>query len=481
MKVAILFVSFSWLLFLIQPESLSLALLGPACFFLGSIASFVLLIRSGGVFAALAWFVLGSGIYFGLGVVVGGVAPDPRSVHYVSDVTLLTDLFRINVLNSSSVALILVVALPLAYRPRGAAMARVPEYVVSQREIDGVLVRLYPYVTLVAIAAVLLELASFPNASNLILRTLLSSAHFAVPLCVLSLGMLWSRLPSAWVSLGVLVFVSSTITSVLQMSKFAVMSDAVALVVGVWVHRRSRRSIVAGLLALGTIYVSVSPIVTEGRGQVGYDAEDNSPIDRVLIAIDVIAGNSKTNTAVVEGPSSTVAKPLLRFSVAEIQGYLIQEYEDGKPGKSLDDAWAAAIPRLLWPDKPNITRFGAELHGLYWAKADPTSALAPTYTGEAYWDYGPAGVVVVSILIGLELGWLTGRWHIAALGKDPAFFLIAFPTALWASFVESWIAATYVGGFLTLVGLWYIARVLVVKLLIGALHKNRLRLKTLAV
>jgi hypothetical protein len=152
---------------------------------------------------------------------------------------------------------------------------------------------------------------------------------------------------------------------------------------------------------------------------------------------------------------------------------LMNQYDDQQPGTSLTEFWVAAVPRFFWPDKPIMTRFGGELYDQFWATTDAASALAPTYTGEAYWNYGPLGVVVVSILIGFEIGWLTQRWHIAAGGRDLAFFVIAFPTALWASFVETWIAANYVGGFITIVLLWCLAKFLILKLFVGALPRVR--------
>ena len=140
------------------------------------------------------------------------------------------------------------------------------------------------------------------------------------------------------------------------------------------------------------------------------------------------------------------------FSAAPFQAFLVEQYDEGRPGDSLQSAWAAAVPRILWPDKPDVTRFGRELYGLVTSTSNPQSALAPTYTGEAYWNGGWPAVVVVSIFVGLELGWLTRRWLLLASGRSSGFgiLIMAIPSALLAFWVESWIAATFVGGFLTL-------------------------------
>lgn len=74
----------------------------------------------------------------------------------------------------------------------------------------------------------------------------------------------------------------------------------------------------------------------------------------------------------------------------------MQDYDNPWHGHSLGDFWAAAIPRLFWPDKPMITRLGAEYEQC-WMTADATSALAPTCSAEAYWNHGWPRVFVVGV------------------------------------------------------------------------------------
>ena len=466
---AMIFVVLAWAQYVMEPTSLWAILSVPGLFFVGSTLSFVLLILSGGVFAAMAWFILGAGIYFGLGVFIGGVAPDPRGIHYGLESVLLNDLLRINVLNSSSIALVLLTAVPLAYRPKTAR--RTPA--TTRLEMHELLLRLFPSMAVLALVSVGFQFIFFPVATNLTVRTLLASAYLVVPFYLLTLGMVWSRLKFNWAALGVVVFLLAVTLSLLTMSKFSVMSNLVALVIGTWVYRRSLWSVAGGLLMLGAIYTYTGALMTEGRSHIAYDATSNSALTRLVILGHTFAGSSQEDQTSVPIQDISVPTTLTRLSTAEIQAYLIDQYDEQQPGTSLNDLWVAAIPRILWPDKPIVTRFGTELHEQFWATADATSALAPTYTAEAYWNYGPVGVVVISILIGLEIGWLTQRWHMAAEGLDLAFFVIAFPTALWSSFVESWIAATYIGGFLTLVLLWSLCRFLLLKLFVGALPPAR--------
>ena len=165
--------------------------------------------------------------------------------------------------------------------------------------------------------------------------------------------------------------------------------------------------------------------------------------------------------AVVITSRSTTSEARLRalgrrFDLASIQGYLINEYNSGRPGRSLVDFWAVFVPRMIWPEKPIMTRFGVELNAQYYYMSgqgarQTHSSAAPSYSGEAYWNYGVPGVILVSILLGLGIGWLTSCWQRAMAGRAPTYFLIAFPVAIWASFVESWVVGTYLGEFIIFV------------------------------
>jgi hypothetical protein len=85
-------------------------------------------------------------------------------------------------------------------------------------------------------------------------------------------------------------------------------------------------------------------------------------------------------------------------------------------GETMKYASYAFIPRLLWPDKPTVTRggwFSAYL-GLYDTEAEATTAIGMTAVGELYWNFGAMGVLVGMLAIGCFQGIL---WRMA--GADP--------------------------------------------------------------
>jgi len=236
---------------------------------------------------------------------------------------------------------------------------------------------------------------------------------------------------------------------VLALSKAEMLTPVLCFLAGYWAINHSLKAVALPLLAAVVVFAFVLvPFVKQGRMNAGYDAASNSVVDR----IDIISSGTKTKTRNSE-PS---VRPLSRLSHSPYQRYLINEYDETRPGESLSDFWVALVPRIFWSDKPVVTRFGRELHEQFNRVRNARSALAPTYSAEAYWNYGAVGVLIVSVLMGLQFGWLTKCWFYAVQGRGKAYLAIAFPAVFLAFNVEAWIAASYVGGFVTLLIIWLI-------------------------
>jgi hypothetical protein len=85
-------------------------------------------------------------------------------------------------------------------------------------------------------------------------------------------------------------------------------------------------------------------------------------------------------------------------------------------GETLKYAGYAFVPRVLWPDKPSVTRgawFSTYL-GLFQTESEATTSIGMTAAGELYWNYGTVGVLLGMLAIGCLQGLL---WRMA--GADP--------------------------------------------------------------
>jgi hypothetical protein len=85
-------------------------------------------------------------------------------------------------------------------------------------------------------------------------------------------------------------------------------------------------------------------------------------------------------------------------------------------GETMKYASYAFIPRILWPDKPTVTRGGwfSTYLGLYEIEEEATTAIGMTATGELYWNFGIIGVLIGMTMIGCGVGFL---WNLAS--ADP--------------------------------------------------------------
>jgi hypothetical protein len=478
------------LIYIFEPKYLPVIQSAPAVFFVGSLLTFGVMVINGAVLAPVSWFVLGAGIYFGLGSLAGGLNVHPYSNQLFGADTLY--LTRVNLLNACSVIVVIGVAHVLD-KILG-AKSRVQGDAKPAR--DEWLLKIFPYLLAVAAVGCGMKYAFFPIAESLLLRSVMGKIHMFVPASFLLLGMLWLRISWRFKAFALVIFVLEIINGLLVLSKYQVVYAMLALVMGMWMASASWRSISLKLVSLVLVFSVINPLITLGRAHMDYDSEKNTLANRVEILRDVVliplifdeeiqatqkgeSAQVKPRWASIFGISSgdlrskfgfnlkEVNKPQeqaraigRRFEVASIQGYLINEYNSGRPGNTLSNFWVTFVPRIFWPQKPVITQPGGELHKQYFNDPNQvSSSLAPTYSAEAYWNFGPAGVVVISALIGLAIGWLTHYSFLAVSGARPEYFIVAFSVAIWACFVESWLVSGYLGEFVIFVVILMIAHI----------------------
>lgn len=423
-------------------------------FFVGAGVGFYLLMRLGNPLNPIAWYLIGAGIFFGAGAVVGAL--NQNIAIYASQEQLINDILSVNLLNASSVLVVLWVATALFDRMKGSFSSRETSY----DRVGRVLLKYYKGMLSFTLVITLLNYYYFPIPDNLLVRSFMSYGTHAAHAFIMVLSYLWPQLRKEQAWLGLVVFALMLALNLLSYSKMASTLPLVFVVVGVWLRNASPKRIVIGVIVLVTYYVNISDVMTAARASPFYDPERNTLNERLVLlqkSVDEVFFARDEFHQYQKGADELELAKYSRFSTLYIQGFLIQQYQHGMPGQSLNDFWAALIPRAFWPDKPNITRFGNELYILYTNQIGQTS-LAPSYTGEAFWNYGPAGLIIVSLVLGLEIGWLAHHASLAMMGKDPAYFVIALPGILLAVNMESWIAASYLGGFVTLLVLYFIAK-----------------------
>ena len=103
-----------------------------------------------------------------------------------------------------------------------------------------------------------------------------------------------------------------------------------------------------------------------------------------------------------ESPGSReVQGALARFSYVNAATMVVAWYDLGRPGATFEHALAAFVPRLLWPDKPDISASGRELYTE--ATGNVGTSISPGLPAEAYWNFGWWGVPLLMLPLGVIL------------------------------------------------------------------------------
>ncbi len=182
------------------------------------------------------------------------------------------------------------------------------------------------------------------------------------------------------------------------------------------IRRRLRLWIPAIAVALAVFYLAlVAPVVYMSRQNPMREGEN--PREHL---VNTFESWSKESPGVLGQPF--FAEQLNQFITRQFDavpvGYIVGEVESSGLllGKTMEYASYAFIPRLIWPDKPTVTRgawFSTYL-GMFRDEAEATTSVGMTAIGELYWNFGLFGVLLGMLAIGCLLGFL---WRLA--GADP--------------------------------------------------------------
>jgi len=412
---------------------------------------------SGKFLDPFCWFSLGCGLFFGLGGFVSGLQLDLWHV-YVNGGSIQY-IKSVNLMNSVSFLLVSIVWLLIMKRSIMRPLVKVD--ITNPIPIARICL-------ILVLLMIAIKIFNFPLAPNLIARSIIDKLDvFWISSFFIS-GMVYFSVPRSYQIAIVIAVLISVFFGMLLFSKAALLIPIVAVAVGCICQRAELRSIGFLLIGSSLIFLLANPLVSMGRLHEMYDPSVNTLEDRINIFYETVSRPSIDQTLEVgaavgvagedlsrTSPKSYIPAFLKRFDVVSVQGFLISEYDKGRPGKSLSDVFWILIPRIVWTDKPLMTSHGNELSGLYFR--DPglkSSALAPGYTGEAYWNFGWLGLIFISVYMGMLLG-VCGRAAEAMLNSNrKSYLLVAFPLILTFIQVESWVVPSFFAGIVIL-GVWY--------------------------
>jgi hypothetical protein len=102
------------------------------------------------------------------------------------------------------------------------------------------------------------------------------------------------------------------------------------------------------------------------------------------------------------------------FEIPQVTGFMVGEVDRSglQLGSSMKDLYYAFVPRIVWPEKPLVSRGAWFTTYLRMAnsEAEATTSTGMTTVGEWYWNFGIAGAAAGMFLTGALL---SGLWRLA--------------------------------------------------------------------
>jgi hypothetical protein len=341
------------------------------------------------------WVILASGVYWGFGPLIytfgaaGAIAQ--RNLEYQIGPS---ELFLTNMVDSVGV-LAVVLGLIVGRRWFGKRPIRwVKPQSISPATSAGVLAAVGVTTKLSIVLPRVFGLIGTQSSTLMQLQTLSLAA-----LAILSyLSAIKGRQAIAWFTI---LLVEETLTASLVNSKMAILEVVIAVLIGRTIALRKPSTMVKGFITIGLMQVILQPVIS------GYRLAGAASTQGVLSGSVVVAGSRMASSFadVLQHRSRAAdASPQewwSRLCYAPQQGFVMDEYDSGRPGSPWEDFTMALIPRVLWPDKPLVTpgtNFSVLISG------EEGNNNAPGTLGEGYWYGGWLGVLAVGLYVGIFLG-----------------------------------------------------------------------------
>ena len=179
--------------------------------------------------------------------------------------------------------------------------------------------------------------------------------------------------------------------------------------------------------------------VTGARGLNHIQALMN--IDKVLQV--VLANRDK----VMERPGEERSQTF--FERASLKGNVELAFEHTgidtplREGDTLVGLLVAFIPRLIWPDKPDVA-VGQLFNKEFIRTGDPNTYISPSHLGELYWNFGWPGILLGMAFIGALLGFVAAKCDMAE-GQSVTRLMVLLATVKYACLgFEGSIAIAYI-------------------------------------
>ncbi len=184
-------------------------------------------------------------------------------------------------------------------------------------------------------------------------------------------------------------------SSFIMFQKTAMMKAYVLAIIGLILAGASGRNIFAIIVIACMSFAFTSTAVGNLRDSFNKEFRNQEhTVSRHLKCISDLWENGELFVSTTETQGW-----LLRTNYVPTQAFAMDQYDRGYPGDSYRNAFWVLVPRIIYPDKPNMTGVGSEFSVLF--NGNDASSVSIGLSGEAYHNGGAIFVIIVGLIVGL--------------------------------------------------------------------------------
>ncbi|MEI6234631.1 MAG: hypothetical protein WCT04_16370 [Planctomycetota bacterium] len=400
----------------------------------------------------MTWFFVTSALLFGMGPLIYFYGTE-YSIRFLDSYFVLTDemLLRTNLLNAFGTLVVCLshaLACHVNWRPSsGERIENTNTLSMAKRVFWTILCFALPLKWLIFVPM-------YMDAFDFVIPAVIQNLANMLGVCiVLAFYISFSGQPR-FIFIAVLLMASDALISTLTFSKTHFILPLIQASMGIYLSNRSRSFLVGGLVLSIVAYLWVKPLVDMGRSEFYHTSKSSA--SRMELVKNYFSGDIQASESITQANSQHW---WTRQSFSSVEGYMINAYDNGSPGNTIRDFWVVLIPRILWPDKPNLSIVGTNLNKLIIGN-DQTS-IGGTIYGEAYWNGGWPMVLIVSTFVGAAL-FVLGQYSVYYLEvQDVRYVPIAMMGIFYGLDIQNWFIPAFVGTLPLFIGLWFFIKRLI--------------------
>ena len=350
------------------------------------------------IWSPMLWLRVAYATYYGFGALVPYIANN-ATVAYMQALFLFSDddVLKVNLINVAALICILIGTRVAALHLRARNNAPRHQATTGSLELFAVIFLLAGGIARYAI--VLPFTLGFaegfvPSIANAMARSY-SAGLMLLVIMALRKGRLLLLIAAVLVSIDLFV-------GVLLFSKSDVLVTILFVLLALYHQRPSIVRLGAGAAVAIMVFALLAPMIGYGRDrvtQIGGGRQTATLEDRWNTLKSYLQGDAQTKPGEDE-----IQIALSRLSYMNAGTMTVAWRDLGRPGSTFEHALAAVVPRLLWPDKPDITATGRNLY--IEATGFIGASISPGLPAEAYWNFGWWGIPVLMLPLGIVLALL---------------------------------------------------------------------------